>query len=234
MKKIIIILLLLQTSLYSQVPQPPVFLGLDDSTSLTPKLLWSRVPNASSYGLQISTDPNFTMIILSIGNVPDTFYQVPAPLTYSILLYLRLNASNSYGTGPWSPVYSFILHPPIGIKPISTEVPDKFTLYQNYPNPFNPVTKIKFAVPLSPLYERGDKGGFVTLKVYDVLGREVSTLVNEQLSPGTYKVEWDARAYPSGVYFYKLVASHPSTSSRLADGQAGQSFIQTRKMILIK
>jgi len=227
MKTIIIILLLLETSLYSQVPPPPVFLGLDDSTSLTPKLLWSRVPSALTYRVQITTDPMFIFLIFDHSNIPDTFYQMSAGLSYYTLYYLRLNASNSYGTGPWSPTYSFVLHPPIGIKPISTEVPDKYALYQNYPNPFNPKSNIKFQIAKTPLNPPQGGKQTVRLIVYDVLGREVTTLVNEQLSPGTYEVEWDAGNYGSGVYFYKLIAGDPSTSP-------GQSFVQTRKMVLLK
>jgi hypothetical protein len=209
---IIIILMLFQTSVCSQAPPPPVFLGLDDSTSLTPKLLWSRVPSATSYGLQILTGP---VVIINQSNIPDTFYQLPAGLMFYTLYYLRLNAANSYGSGSWSPVYQFILHPPIGIKSMSTEIPDKFSLYQNYPNPFNPVTKIKFDIPPS----KGARGMITQLINYDILGREISTLVNEQLNPGTYEVEWDASNYPSGVYFYKLTTSN---------------YTETRKMVLMK
>jgi S-formylglutathione hydrolase FrmB len=117
---------------------------------------------------------------------------------------------------------------PIGIEQLSSEVPQKFILYQNYPNPFNPTTKIKFDVPSnqSPLYERV-VGGFVTLKIYDILGREVATLVNEKLQPGTYEVEFDGSNYPSGVYFYNLIVSDPETSS-------GSSFTETKRMVLIK
>ena len=85
-----------------------------------------------------------------------------------------------------------------------------FNLEQNYPNPFNPSTTIKFSVPTSE---------FVTLKVYDVIGNEITTLVNEQRAPGTYEVRFDAGSLASGVYVYKL--------------QAG-SFIQTRKLMLMK
>lgn len=99
---------------------------------------------------------------------------------------------------------------PIGVRPISSEVPNSNTLYQNYPNPFNPGSKIKFQTA---------KFGAVKLTVFDELGREVSILVNEQLKPGSYEVEWDASAYPSGVYFYKLLAG---------------DYKVTRKMVLIK
>ncbi len=74
-----------------------------------------------------------------------------------------------------------------------------FNLYQNYPNPFNPSTKIKYTVPDAALPQ------YIALKIYDVLGRQITMLVNEQKQPGTYEVEFDARSLPSGVYFYKLI-----------------------------
>jgi hypothetical protein len=111
--------------------------------------------------------------------------------------------------------------PVIGIQPILSGVPARFNLYQNYPNPFNPVTKIKFSLPSS------SKGWVqaVNLVVYDILGREVASLIpplwggQEGLSPGTYEVEWDGSNYASGVYFYSLSAN---------------DFLETKKMVLIK
>ena len=106
-------------------------------------------------------------------------------------------------------------------------LPLEFALSQNYPNPFNPVTKIKYTIPNthSPL-PGGAGGGLVTLKVYDVLGREVTTLVNETKQPGAYEVEFNANNLPTGVYFYRLKATP-------IGGQAVE-FIHTRKMILLK
>jgi hypothetical protein len=99
---------------------------------------------------------------------------------------------------------------PIGITQTSNEVPVRFSLEQNYPNPFNPMTKLKFQM---------SKSGFTSLVIFDVTGKEIATLVNEEMNPGTYEVSWDASNFPSGVYFYKL---------KTAD------FTQTRKMILLK
>ncbi len=101
-----------------------------------------------------------------------------------------------------------------------TVQPLTFNLEQNYPNPFNPTTKIKYSISntRSPL-PGGARGGLVTLKVYDVLGREVTTLINETKQAGNYEVEFNAATLPSGVYFYQL--------------KAGE-FIQTKKMILLK
>ena len=101
------------------------------------------------------------------------------------------------------------------IKQISSTIPKKYNLYQNFPNPFNPTSKIKFQIT---------KLSDVKLMVYDVLGREVATLVNEQLRPGTYEVDWNARhsgssSYPSGVYFYRL---------------STEDFSAVKKMLLIK
>jgi sugar lactone lactonase YvrE len=98
---------------------------------------------------------------------------------------------------------------------------EDFTLSQNYPNPFNPSTKIRYNIPSVILSSsKNDRVG-VTLKVYDVLGNEVATLVNENKPAGVYEIEFNASKYnlTSGIYFYKLVAG---------------SFVQTKKMILTK
>ncbi len=100
----------------------------------------------------------------------------------------------------------------VGIQQISSNVPDKFILHQNYPNPFNPTTKIRFDLPKN--------NGFVSLKVYNVLGQLVSDLVNKKLQAGTYEYEFDASALNSGMYFYSLQV----------DGESAES----KKMMLIK
>ena len=91
-----------------------------------------------------------------------------------------------------------------------TQVNLGFQLAQNYPNPFNPTTDISFRLPSRT---------FASLKIYDVLGREVSSLVSEELQAGNHTAHWDASQISSGVYFYQLIA--------------GQ-FIQTKKMILMR
>ena len=112
---------------------------------------------------------------------------------------------------------------PTAVDPENSSVPQMFALKQNYPNPFNPSTTIKYSIPtpLNPPFAKGgNTGGFVSLKVYDILGREVSTLVNkQQQQPRNYEVNWNASNQPSGVYFYKLTAG---------------SFTQTKKMILLQ
>jgi len=108
---------------------------------------------------------------------------------------------------------------PIGIQPISNEIPKYYKLYQNYPNPFNPSTMIKFDIPTANLILSGEKGLNITLKVYDINGREVKELVNEYLSPGIYEIEFDGSNYSSGIYFYMIQAA---------------DFIDTKRMIIVK
>ena len=93
--------------------------------------------------------------------------------------------------------------PPTGVEK-EDGLPQKFALLQNYPNPFNPVTRIKYIIPA------GIKETVATLKVYDVIGREISTLVNEIKAPGIYEVSFDGNNLPSGVYFYRLQSGNYS------------------------
>ena len=96
------------------------------------------------------------------------------------------------------------------IEPVSSEIPETFSLEQNYPNPFNPNTHFGFRIA---------DFGLVNLSIYDAAGKKIETLVNEELKPGTYEVDWDASAYSSGVYFYTLISG---------------DFTKTRKMVLMK
>jgi hypothetical protein len=117
----------------------------------------------------------------------------------------------TYATRTDSNLYS----PPIKVVKISEGVPSQYNLYQNYPNPFNPSTRIIFDIPPS----KGARGMMVELVIYDILGREIGVLVNEQLKVGVYEVEWNASNQPSGVYFYRLSAG---------------DYTESKKMILIK
>jgi hypothetical protein len=105
--------------------------------------------------------------------------------------------------------------------------PTVYALYQNYPNPFNPTTTITYQIPSANLGVGILELEFVSLKVYDVLAREVATLVNERKGPGVYRATFDASGLASGVYVYRLTAGSPSPAS-------GYSFIQTRRMLLIR
>ena len=99
----------------------------------------------------------------------------------------------------------------------NTITPSDFSLYQNYPNPFNPSTRIQYAIGSLPTGQAGRQ--FVQLRVYDVLGNEVATLVNEEKPSGIYNVQFTMNNLSSGVYLYKIIAG---------------GFVQTKKMILIR
>jgi hypothetical protein len=96
------------------------------------------------------------------------------------------------------------------VSPVSNQIPDRYSLKQNFPNPFNPSTKINFDIKNS---------SFASLKIFDSMGREVETLVNENLSAGSYSVEFNASNITSGIYFYTLNTD---------------AFTETKKMVLVK
>ncbi len=106
---------------------------------------------------------------------------------------------------------------PTGIQPAGNEIPENFSLSQNYPNPFNPATKISFSIPSSSTVNGLQP--FVRLTVFDILGKEVALLVNENLSPGNYSLDFNASSIPTGTYFYRLTAGE---------------FTDTKKLVLIK
>ncbi|HEY3249586.1 MAG TPA: SBBP repeat-containing protein [Ignavibacteria bacterium] len=108
----------------------------------------------------------------------------------------------------------------IGIQPISNEIPNQYNLEQNYPNPFNPVTSIKFMLK---------NAVFVNLSIYDILGRKIETLVNDELKPGIYEIKWNGSDFPSGIYYYKLVVNSPHLNP-----SQEENYVDTKKMVLLK
>jgi hypothetical protein len=99
---------------------------------------------------------------------------------------------------------------PVNIVQSENSVPLEFILNQNYPNPFNPKTNIKYQIL---------KSGLVKLTIFDILGRKIETLVNEDQTPGTYLADWYAEKYPSGIYYYTLITD---------------DYTETKKMVLVK
>ncbi len=125
--------------------------------------------------------------------------------------HVYVTGSMRYNNPPVSTViYTTRYSNLVGIEQISTQLPESYVLAQNYPNPFNPTTTVRFDIP---------KEAFVKVAVFNVMGQEVETLVNQDVKAGQYKVTWDASRYASGIYFYKLIAN---------------DYVSTKKMILIK
>jgi len=149
-------------------------------------------------------------------NGPDNGQDIPKKLIVD-------NSGNIYVTGmsyrtspdPGHDIVTIKYSQLLGVTSLGNSFPDNYRLSQNYPNPFNPSTKIKFDIPPS----KGARGMTAKIVIYDVLGREVAVLVNEELTPGTYEIDWDGSRYSSGIYFYRVVTSE---------------FIDTKKMVLIK
>ncbi|MBE2226718.1 MAG: SBBP repeat-containing protein [Ignavibacteria bacterium] len=156
-------------------------------------------------------DMLWSILYENIVSVDDNAVMVKADNNGNV--YVTGNSSGFSGFDFLTVKYS----QPIGITPISTEVPEGFSLGQNFPNPFNPVTNIGLRIA---------RFGFVSLKVYDITGKEAAVLVNENLGVGTYNVDFDASQLASGTYFYRLVVGDNTNN--------GVSFTDVKKMILVK
>jgi photosystem II stability/assembly factor-like uncharacterized protein len=129
-----------------------------------------------------------------------------------------INANTGFVGGWHGFIYRTTTGGTIGINSVSEETPENYTLFQNYPNPFNPITKIRFEIPNG--FPTGTFGNDkVVLKIYDLSAKEIQTLVNESLQPGTYEVTFDGSKLNSGVYFYNLTTG---------------DYSRTKKMVLIK
>ena len=156
--------------------------------------------NALSSGVvNDSLGPNGNALVLGVGpfnlaanQVETVGFAILNGTSSSDLITKNNQAKVKYGT--------------VGVQTISTEIPKVFSLSQNYPNPFNPVTRIQFAVP---------KNEIVSIRVYDILGKEVATLVNEQKNAGTYEVDFNASMLSSGVYFYRMQAGYFADIKRM-------------------
>ncbi|HWA05757.1 MAG TPA: T9SS type A sorting domain-containing protein, partial [Ignavibacteria bacterium] len=144
-------------------------------------------------------------------NSGDSWSELAAGLPNTVSIHLDYNIVQNrlrvatHGRGIWE--YNGNIIP---VAQIQSNIPHEFLLFQNYPNPFNPSTKINFSIP--PVETTR---GVVSLRVYDVLGNEITTLVNQQLTPGTYSVDWNASNYPSGLYFYRLTFGEYSETKRM-------------------
>jgi hypothetical protein len=177
--------------------------------SLTPSLIWCPASFTTSYRVQVSMSQSFTTMVYDT-TIPGTQIVVCAGrLTYMTVYYWRVRTSNCSGDGSWTAPWSFVTNSS-GVQTYSMEVPSEFKLFNNFPNPFNPVTKIRFDLP---------KTSGVKLKVFDLLGKEIATLVNEKLPPGKYETEFSIdnvkSTISSGIYFYKLETENFASVKRL-------------------
>jgi hypothetical protein len=168
------------------------------------------------------TTSGFTSSSMQIVSGDSAVGYIPAQ-TDSTVIYYYISATSNDGRTITKPLvapdgfYNFLVKNSV-TDLTETILPDDFYLFQNYPNPFNPTTKIRFAIP-NVIADEMKQSQFISLKVYDMLGNEVATLLNEEKDAGQYEVTFDATGLTSGVYFYKLEAG---------------SIVQAKKMILLK
>jgi lysophospholipase L1-like esterase len=176
-------------------------------------LNWKSVLGANHYWLQIAHDENISRLALTDSSITDTSRTTKSPHDNRVYFW-RVKGKINNGWGPWSEVWSFTPSLPVSVDlDKSTE---EFKLSQNYPDPFNSTTTIQFSIPHET---------FVSLKIFDLLGNEISNLLNEEKLPGTHSIEFNtsnlsgSRELSSGVYIFSLHAG---------------GFIDNKKMILLK
>jgi hypothetical protein len=198
----------------SQAPSKPLsprFVSPTAAASDLPvslSVVWTAVPNADTYTLQLSTDSLFTIVAVDTV-VSDTAVSV-GPLQAGTRYYQRVRGTNISGDGTYSNVSSFFtVDQSKDGNHVATQ-PATIVLQQNYPNPFNPSTAVQYVLP---------EAARVVIKVYNTLGTEVATLEEGDRSAGTHTVIFDASRFASGAYFYTLRAA---------------GFSQTKRMVLMR
>lgn len=194
---------------YIQTPITPISLT---ATAISDHDIYVQceVPsnNFTIIDFQYSTDGGITWPWASVSTFS---YDTVNNLQPGTIYHFRARATNQSGSSGFSNIAFDTTFWPVGIVPVNNEIPYQFDLLQNYPNPFNPTTQIEFSNP--------NNNEFIKLTVFDLTGKEVTTLVNQELNTGIYKVDFNGEKLPSGIYFYILETNE---------------FKQTKKMILLK
>ncbi len=185
------------------------------SVNRAARFIWKASVNANKYRLQVGLDNAFVTVVTDTL-VLDTTAVLAKALDANTDYYWRVNAQNYGGAGAWSAAQLFTTGTLLAVEEPKEGLPGEFALLQNYPNPFNPSTIIRYDVP---------KSAHVKIMIYDILGREVATLVNGTLAPGRFNATWNASGLATGVYIYRMEGTP-------ADGS--KSFTEVKKLMLIK
>ena len=168
--------------------------AMDVPTEVT--LSWNAADGADTYDVQVATDDAFTTLAADESGLTTTTFTISG-LANNTTYFWRVRAVNTAGAGPWSETRSFTTAGGVAVEALDAELPQAFALHQNYPNPFNPTTTLRFDLP---------ETAFVSLTIYDMLGRMVTNLVGETLAPGRYEYAWNAEGLPGGIYVYRIEA----------------------------
>jgi hypothetical protein len=234
-------------------PAPSPVLPADGSSAVPTSivLVWSGIVGPK-WIVEVSTSQSFASVLVRSDSLADTTYTIPeGVLANNTQYFWRVRGADPGGNSGWSQAWSFTTAV-TGVEEANGSVPARFALEQNYPNPFNPSTRIKYTIGVTGgewQVASGEDGGSgvegrgesnVRLVVYDMLGREVAVLVNENQVPGNYEVHFDGGGLASGIYIYRLTTNPPagqvrSPESKLsAQGAGAGSFVQSRKMLLLR
>ena len=182
----------------------------EDSITIQPTFTWQPVSGATGYRFQLNSAPNFAenRMLIDTDTITTNSFTPPTLQPKKSHYWQVFSLTDEY-QGPKSEFRRFVTPDVTGVDDADL-LPNEFVLYQNYPNPFNPITTIYYDLP---------EQGFVNLRVYDFLGREVATLIKEVQAAGSYNIDFDGNELASGVYYYSLKAG---------------VFEKTLKMLLIK
>jgi hypothetical protein len=200
-----------------QLPSAPALISplnsaVIDSASVL--FVWQQSqPAVTKYWLELDTTDQFSTAFVD-STITDTTL-----LSSSLMdgeYWWRVKAFNAAGWGEFGEAWSFSVI--ITSVEVDDQLPIEYSLMQNYPNPFNPITVIKYSIP---------KESVVKLEILNILGEQVELLVNETKTAGKYEAVWNSSNLASGIYFYRIQAVDPESSS-------GQGFVETKKMVLMK
>jgi hypothetical protein len=168
-------------------------------------LAWKTSSRASAYRLQISEDVTFNTIVFEDSTISLTNKET-GPLRSNTTYYWRILAKNDKGSSMWSRIWSFTTGINTSVKLIGSGTPAEFYLGNNYPNPFSNLTKIRYSLPVET---------YVTVTVFDDLGKEIAVLVKSNQIPGKYEVEFNGENLADGIYFYRLQAGNYSCTRKM-------------------
>lgn len=186
----------------------PVSIG---DVPLDTTFYWRKSLTASSYNFLLARSADFSpsSIVIDVKDLTDTLYTVTNLLNYTWYFW-KVQAKNSFGFSNWTDYGRFrTINTTTGVTE-AFNFPDEYILEQNYPNPFNPTTKIRFSIP---------EAGLTTIKIYNLLGQEIVTLVKEYKNAGTHEINFDASSVQgglsSGIYLYRIQVNNFSSSKKM-------------------
>lgn len=190
-------------------PAPPVLLTPPNNSINQPTTVlfkWDTNYYVVTYRLQVATDSLFNNTVFDTSGIPTFGHRMRANVLQNNVKYFwRVRGTNGIGAGLWSATWNFRVTPSV-IKINSTETVSEYKLFGNYPNPFNPFTKIRYQIPENTL---------VTIKIFDIQGREVTVLLNEFQYIGIYEAIWNAENIAGGVYLLQFTTKNYSETSKL-------------------